>query len=74
MSGLNIPLGGLGRGGGVKLGSSLSGGAATIAQVAYGSEKAPTSDNEGVEAWHLAVAVPVAALAWLAFLRWSLPK
>ena len=74
MGGLNLGIGGLGNGGRTKLGPSLSGPLATITQTAYGQENSPTSsDNEGVEAWHLAVAVPVAALAWLAFLRWSLP-
>jgi hypothetical protein len=74
MGGLNIPIGGLGARTGVKLGPSLSGPAATIAQVAYGQGSAPsTTDNEGIEAYHLAIAVPVVALAWLAFLRWSLP-
>lgn len=71
MSGLN-----LGLGGGIKLGSSLGGQKhATIAQTAYGQEQAPNSAMpSGVEPWHLGVAVPVAALAWLAFLRWSLPR
>ena len=71
MSGLK-----LGLGGGIKLGSSLgSSPPATIAQTAYGAENSPNSAiNGGVQAWHLATAVPVAALAWLAFLRWSLPR
>jgi hypothetical protein len=74
MPGLN-----LGLGGGVKLGSSLGGkgssGPATIAQTAYGAENSPNSQSQnGVEPWHLMTAVPIAALAWLVFLRWSLPK
>jgi len=27
----------------------------------------------GIQYWHLGVAVPVAATAWLIFLRWTLP-
>jgi hypothetical protein len=71
MSGLR-----LGLGGGVKLGSSLGNQPpATISQTAYGQENAPTASGSAtIEPWHLAVAVPVAALAWLAFLRWSLPN
>jgi hypothetical protein len=66
----------LGLGGGLKLGSSLgSSPPATISQTAYGQENSPNANSSsGVEPWHLGVAVPVAALAWLAFLRWSLPK
>ncbi len=66
----------LGLGGGLQLGKSLgSSGPATIAQTAYGAEQSPNaSAMNGVQPWHLGVAVPVAAVAWLAFLRWSLPK
>jgi len=66
----------LGLGGGVKLGSSLgSSPPATIAQTSYGAMNSPNaSGSSGVQAWHLATAVPVAAVCWLAFLRWSLPK
>jgi hypothetical protein len=45
---------------------------ATIAQTAYGGGAAPTNQT-GIQRWHLAVAVPVASLIWLGFLRWSLP-
>lgn len=70
MSGLNLKFGG-----GLKLGSSLNSPSATVAQTAYGQESAPnSSDYSSVQPWHLAVAVPVAAVAWLAFLRWSLPR
>jgi len=71
MSGLRLSLGG-----GVKLGPSLgSAPPATIAQTAYGQEVSPNaSAMSGVQPWHLGVAVPIAAVAWLAFLRWSLPR
>jgi hypothetical protein len=70
MSGLK-----LGLGGGVKIGSSLGGPPATIAQTAYGAENSPNAASmSGVQPWHLATAVPVAAVCWLAFLRWSLPR
>lgn len=74
---------GLGRGLGVggrgptaaRLGASLSGPPATIAQTAYGAERSPTSeDYKGLKSWHLAVAVPVISVGWLCFIRWSLPK
>ncbi len=65
----------LGVGGGLGLGTSLRQPPATIAQTAYGAQQSPTDAyTGGLQSWHLAVAVPVAALAWLAFLRWSLPK
>ena len=65
----------LGVGGGLSLGSSLSQPAATIAQTAYGAGSSPTDAySGGLQSWHLAVAVPVLAVGWLAFLRWSLPK
>ena len=71
MSGLNLNLGG-----GIKLGSSLGGNThATVAQTAYGAQNSPSANGSPtVEPWHLGVAVPVAAIAWLAFLRWSLPR
>ena len=66
----------LGLGGGIKLGTSLGNQPpATIAQTSYGAENSPNSAAmAGVQPWHLGVAVPVAAVAWLAFLRWSLPR
>jgi hypothetical protein len=65
----------LGVGGGLQLGSSLKAPQATIAQTAYGAESSPTDAyTSGLQSWHLAVAVPVFAVGWLAFLRWSLPK
>lgn len=70
MPGLN-----LGLGGGLKLGSSLKQPPATIAQTAYGAENSPTDQySGGMQSWHLMVSVPVLAVGWLAFLRWSLPK
>ena len=70
MSGLNV-----GMGGGLSLGPSLQSTPATIAQTAYGAEQSPNSAaGQGLQTWHLAVAVPVLALGWLAFLRWSLPR
>ena len=66
---------GLGLGGGVRLGPALSAPAATITSTVYGAESAPTDALAGgLQTWHLAVMVPVAGLAFLAFLRWSLPK
>lgn len=70
MPGLTIPIGGgSSLGGGSRLGQA---GPATIAQVAYGGGSSPQESN-GVEAWHVFTGVQVAALAWLAFLRYSLP-
>jgi hypothetical protein len=70
MSGLNLNLGG-----GLNLGSSLKSPPATIAQTAYGAQQSPSDKySGGLQSWHLAVAVPVLAMGWLAFLRWSLPK
>jgi hypothetical protein len=57
-----------------KMGHSLGGPQATIAQTAYGAQQSPVGNPGQLQSWHLAVAVPVAAVAWLAFLRWSLPK
>ena len=76
MGGLNLGLGGVNVGmGGVKLGSSLKQPPATITQTAYGAQNSPTDKYAGgLQSWHLAVAVPVLAVGWLAFLRWSLPK
>ena len=75
---MNLGLGGgvrIGNGGNLRLGSSLKQPPATIAQTAYGAQNSPTDAyNSGVQSWHLAVAVPVLAVGWLAFLRWSLPK
>jgi hypothetical protein len=70
MGGLNL------LGGGLKLGGSLGNQPpATIAQTAYGAETSPNAMTaNGFQPWHLGVAVPVAAVAWLAFLRWSLPR
>jgi hypothetical protein len=70
MAGLNLNLGG-----GLKLGSSLGSPAATVVQTSYGAGSSPNSAaTSGVQSWHLATAVPVVAVTWLAFLRWSLPK
>lgn len=65
----------LGIGGGVRIaGSPPAAPPATIAQTAYGQQAAPTTTGSGrVQTWHIATAVPVIAVAWLAFLRWSLP-
>jgi len=66
----------LGLGGGIKLGSSLGNSPpATIAQTSYGQMTSPNAvTSSGFQPWHLQVMVPVAAVAWLAFLRWSLPR
>ena len=65
----------LGLGGGLQLGSSLKQPPATVAQTAYGAKNSPTDQySGGLQSWHLGVAVPVLAIGWLAFLRWSLPK
>lgn len=66
----------LGFGGSFALGKSLGNSStATIAQTAYGQQNSPNTDTmSGVQSWHLATAVPVVALVWLAFLRWSLPR
>ena len=70
MGGLN-----LGVGGNMRLGSSLNQPAATITQTAYGAEQSPTDKySGGLQSWHFMVSVPVLAVGWLAFLRWSLPK
>ncbi|MDE1881998.1 MAG: hypothetical protein KGI89_15800 [Euryarchaeota archaeon] len=58
----------------MRIGSTLSAPPATVVQTAYGAGSSPTDAYKGVKSWHLAVAVPVLALGWLAFLRWSLPK
>ena len=75
---MNLGVGGgvrIGSAGNLRLGSSLKQPAATIAQTAYGAEQSPNDMfSNGLQSWHLAVAVPVLAVAWLAFLRWSLPK
>lgn len=70
-SGLRIDIGG---------GSSLGArsalgktGAATIAQTAYGQQVAPDSRGGDIETWHVFLGVHAAAIAWLVFLRWSLP-
>ena len=67
MPGLNI-----GVGGGLRVGPSLSSPAATVASTAYGAGSA-TESPSGVQPWHLGVTVGVAGLAWLVFLRFSLP-
>jgi hypothetical protein len=65
----------IGNGGSLRVGPSLGGPAATIAQNAYGQESSPSDAyTSGIQSWHLAVAVPIVAVGWLAFLRWSLPK
>ena len=75
---MNLGLGGgvrIGSAGDLRLGSSLKQPPATIAQTAYGAEASPTDAyGGGLQPWHFGVAVPVVAVAWLAFLRWSLPK
>ena len=71
MAGLN-----LGVGGGIRIGGSPGRAApATIAETAYGAGSSPgTPSGSGkMQTGHVATAVPVAAVAWLAFLRWSLP-
>ena len=71
MSGLD-----LGFGGGIKFGGAGSTVAqappAQMGQVAYGPGSAVTSPT-GAQGWHFAVGVGVAGVAWLAFLRWTLP-
>lgn len=49
-------------------------GGATVAQTAYGAGSAPVQKGGGVEHWQIFVGVQTAALAWLVFLRWSLPS
>ena len=72
MPGLSIGVGGGQRiGGGAGSGLGQTGGA-TIAQTAYGAGS--TSVKGGVEHWHVFLGVQVAAVAWLMFLRWSLPS
>ena len=75
---MNLGLGGgvrIGSAGQLRLGSSLNQPPATIAQTAYGAEQSTTDQfSGGLQTWHLAVAVPVVAVGWLAFLRWSLPR
>lgn len=72
MAGLNVNVGG-----GRSIGSTgrLSQGApATIAQTAYGAGSAVNTDSNSVQHWHVFMGAQVAAVAWLAFLRWSLPS
>jgi hypothetical protein len=70
MGGLRVGLGG-----GLELGPSLKQPQATIAQTAYGAQNSPTDQySGGLQSWHLMVSVPVLAVGWLAFLRWSLPR
>ena len=75
---MNLGLGGgvrIGNSGNLRLGSSLKQPPATIAQTAYGAESSPTDAySGGLQSWHLAVAVPIVGVVFLAFLRWSLPK
>jgi hypothetical protein len=75
MAGLSIGIGG-GRslGGGVAGGALGQTGGATIAQTAYGAGSTPVTGGGGVEHWHVFMGAQVAALAWLVFLRWSLPS
>ena len=69
MAGLN-----LGVGGGVRIGGmSGTGAPASIQQVAYGAESGGSSPTT-VQSWHLAMGVSVAGVAFLVFLRWSLPR
>jgi hypothetical protein len=75
MPGLAIPIGGgasLGNASRQGLGQT---GGATIAQTAYGLGSTVDSGTRGaVEHWQAFISVQVAALAWLVFLRWSLPS
>lgn len=74
-----MPQGGLAIkiGGGQAIGSTTrlgQSGGATIAQTAYGAGSAPVQKGRGVEHYQVFIGVQVAAVAWLAFLRWSLPS
>lgn len=72
MAGLKINIGGGNAiGSNSRLGQT---GGATIAQTAYGAGSAPVQKGGGVEHWQVFVGVQAAALAWLVFLRWSLPS
>lgn len=71
MAGLSIGIGGGQRiGGGSALGQT---GGATIAQTAYGAGTSPVQGG-GIEHWHVFIGAQAAAIAWLLFLRWSLPS
>lgn len=70
MAGLAIPIGGGQSLGGSRLNQA---GPATVTQVAYGGGSSP-SESSGVEPWHVFTGVQMAALVWLAFLRYSLPS
>jgi hypothetical protein len=47
---------------------------ATVVQTPYGAEATLPSGGGGLRLHHAAVIVPVIGLAWLVFLRYSLPK
>lgn len=49
-------------------------GGATVAQTAYGAQSAPVQASGGMAHWQIFIGVQVAAVVWLAFLRWSLPS
>ena len=72
---MNLGLGGgvrIGNSGNLRLGSSLKQPPATIAQTAYGAGSTPVKG--GIEHWHAFIGIQAAAIAWLLFLRWSLPS
>lgn len=72
MAGLRVAIGGgQAIGAGSRLGQT---GGAAVAQTAYGAGSSPDAGQGGLEHWHLFMGVEVAALAWLVFLRWSLPS
>ena len=75
---MKLGLGGgvqIGNGGQLRVGRRSQRPPATIAQTAYGVEYSPTdSIPGGLQPWHLTVSVPLLAVGWLAFLRWSLPR
>ena len=67
--GLNI-MTNFGIGGGPR--SATGGGGVTVQEVAYGQETAPVAG--GVQSWHLAATISVAATVGLVLLRWTLPR
>jgi hypothetical protein len=72
MAGLRIAVGGGNAVGSTsRLGQS---GTSSIAQTAYGAGSSPDQAKGGLEHWHMFIGAQVAALAWLVFLRWSLPS
>jgi hypothetical protein len=70
--GLNLGIGG-GIGSRVRVAGGTAAQPATLVQTAYGQGAAASPPSSGIEPWHLGVAVPIAAVLWLGFLRWSLP-